>query len=165
MQGSFAWNDSKRESRERLGSYIWVEVKRLMGDRQLSCRRISHWRRLECVIGFPFSSRLLPALHQPFQNERWSWNAICVCRVKLRLPYSPVAAEIANSSANQWKRGLRGSSLIKITRTLPPPGIVATTFRVLKRYAIPVLCVAAWHGDRRSATTRHLSHSGSFAAL
>jgi hypothetical protein len=37
-------------------------------------------------------------------------------RVKLRFPYSPIAAEIANSSANQWNRGLRGSSLIKIAR-------------------------------------------------
>ena len=59
---------------------------------------------------------------------RRSWNAICVRRVKFRLPYSPVAAEIANSSANQRNRGLRGSSLIiKIARTPPPPAVGAVT--------------------------------------
>jgi hypothetical protein len=32
----------------------------------------------------------------------------------------------------------------------PPPVIVVTTFRVLRRYAIPVFCVTVWYDDRRS---------------
>jgi hypothetical protein len=33
--------------------------------------------------------------------------------VKIRLPYSPVVAEIADSSADQWNRDLRSLSLIE----------------------------------------------------
>jgi hypothetical protein len=68
-----------------------------------------------------------------------SHNAACVRRVKLHLPYSPVAAEIAYSSANQWNRGSCRSGLIKITRTPASTKYRLTTFRVL-RYVVPALC-------------------------
>jgi hypothetical protein len=94
--------------------------------------------------------------------ERWSWNAICVRRVKLRLLYSLVAAEMANSSANQWNIGLDSSSLIvKIARTPALPDIVVTTFGVLRRYGIPLSMLRRGMIVGGRIVTRYPSHSGS----
>jgi hypothetical protein len=111
----------------RVASLSSVVPKIILVPRRLTCLVVFH-------ISFPidvFAVRYLASrVHLLYSRnaalER-SWKATCVRRVKHRLLYSPIAAEIANSLVNQWKRGLRGSNLIvKIARTPSPTGIVVT---------------------------------------
>src|SRR4051794_20947131 len=85
--------------------------------------------------------------------ELWSWNVVCVRRVKLHLPYNPVAVEKPILQRINGIRDSRGSGLIKIARTPPSPGIAITTSRVLRCSSCAVSRRGMVIGDRTPLDT------------
>jgi hypothetical protein len=87
----------------RVASLSSVVPKIILVPRRLTCLVVFHIS-FPIVIGDVFAVGYLASrVHLLYSRNATldrRWNATCVRRVKHRLPYSPVAAEIANSSVN-----------------------------------------------------------------